>query len=67
MKNTDINKKSLEYLKTLSLKELRKKQAIINFQIPIAYKKHLTEALERLQLMSNQVNEAIYYVAFIKK
>ncbi len=53
-----------EHYATLSLKELRRYQGIVQAQIPLAYKQRRTEALERLQTMDSLVAEAIYNKAF---
>jgi hypothetical protein len=53
-----------EHYATLSLKELRRYQGIIQAQIPMAYEQHKIEALERLQTMDDLVTEAIYNKAF---
>lgn len=66
MNNSDINKESLEYLKKLPLKELRKRQDITSYQIKFAYENKKLEALERLQLIQDQLIQAVMWVAFKK-
>jgi hypothetical protein len=53
-----------EHYATLTLGELRRYQAIVQAQIPLAFEQRKTEALDRLQTMDTLVAEAIYNKAF---
>lgn len=54
-----------EFYSTLSMRELRRYQAITQAQIPLAHNKGLTETLEHLQKVDALVTAAIYRKAFL--
>ena len=59
--------KGLDFFKTLSLKELRRRQDLATQQIKLAHDQKNTEALERLQKTHDLLSAAVHYITFEKK
>ena len=63
----EVKEKTLALYKTLTLKELRKRQNLCRTQTTWAYRLHKDDALSDLHTMDRLLTEAIDFVAFEKR